>query len=398
MQVIKKDGTIVDYDEQKIISACHKSANRALEVLTDEDYSNICNKVLEMVSEENFQDNLIKVNELHSIVEKTLLELFPKVGECYRQYRNYKLDFVEMLDDVYTESQRIMYLGDKENSNTDSALVTTKRSLIFNKLNRELYRKFFMNKEELQACNDGYIYIHDQSARRDTINCCLADISNILSGGFEMGNIWYNEPKTIDTAFDVIGDITLSMASCQYGGFTLPEVDKILLPYAIKSFDKHYKDYFKIIENISNQLYTEENEKLAKQYAIGKLERDIEQGYQGWEYKFNTVASSRGDYPFITITFGLGTHLFEQMISKTILRVRRNGQGKVGHKKPVLFPKLVFLYTQELHDKNMFNEYVFKEALLTTSKTMYPDWLSLDGDNTIGNMYKKYGKVISPMG
>ena len=77
-----------------------------------------------------------------------------------------------MMDDVYTKSQAIRYIGDKSNANTDSALVATKRSLIFNELNKELYRKFFMNRNELQACKDGYIYIHDQSARLDTMNCC----------------------------------------------------------------------------------------------------------------------------------------------------------------------------------------------------------------------------------
>ena len=69
-----------------------------------------------------------------------------------------------------------------------------------------------MNRNELQACKDGYIYIHDQSARLDTMNCCLFDVGAVLSGGFEMGNVWYNEPKTLDTAFDVMGDIILSTA------------------------------------------------------------------------------------------------------------------------------------------------------------------------------------------
>ena len=105
----------------------------------------------------------------------------------------------------------------KENANTDSALVATKRSLIFNELNKNLYRKFFMNREELQACKQGYIYVHDQSARLDTINCCLCNVGAVMKGGFEMGNVWYNEPKTLDTAFDVMGDVILSTAAQQYG-------------------------------------------------------------------------------------------------------------------------------------------------------------------------------------
>ena len=74
-----------------------------------------------------------------------------------------------------------------------------------------------MNREELQACKQGYIYVHDQSARLDTINCCLCNVGAVMKGGFEMGNVWYNEPKTLDTAFDVMGDVILSTAAQQYG-------------------------------------------------------------------------------------------------------------------------------------------------------------------------------------
>ena len=100
-----------------------------------------------------------------------------------------------------------------------------------------------MNREELQACKQGYIYVHDQSARLDTINCCLCNVGAVMKGGFEMGNVWYNEPKTLDTAFDVMGDVILSTAAQQYGGFTVPEVDKIMGPYAEKSFEKYKKEY-----------------------------------------------------------------------------------------------------------------------------------------------------------
>ena len=103
-----------------------------------------------------------------------------------------------------------------------------------------------MTTEELQACREGYIYVHDMSARRDTMNCSLFNVKSVLSGGFEMGNIWYNEPKTLDVAFDVIGDITLSAASQQYGGFTLPELDKVLEPYAEKSYKKYVDKYLSV--------------------------------------------------------------------------------------------------------------------------------------------------------
>ena len=393
MQVIKKDGTLDPYTDQKIINAVGLAAQRALVSLTDDDYAKICERVFEVVNEEDFynedyQDELIPVQDMHVIVEKVLMELVPKVGECYRQYRNYKQDFVKMLNKVYEESQKIMYIGDKENSNTDSALVSTKRSLVFNQLNKELYQKFFMTIEEIQACRDGYIYTHDMSARRDTMNCCLFDVKNVLTDGFEMGNVWYNEPKTLDVAFDVIGDIVLSAAAQQYGGFTVPHIDEILEPYAEKSYKKYYEKYIALGID----------EKRAEAEALKDVEKEMEQGFQGLEYKFNTVSSSRGDYPFVTITFGLTTSKFGKMASITCLKVRKNGQGKEGFKKPVLFPKLVFLYDESLHGKGMVNEDVFEAGIECSAKTMYPDWLSLTGNGYVASIYKKYGKVISPMG
>lgn len=293
-----------------------------------------------------------------------------------------------MLDEVYKKSQSIMYIGDKENSNTDSALVSTKRSLIFNQLNKELYQKFFMTTEEIQACRDGYLYVHDMSARRDTMNCCLFDVENVLRGGFEMGNLWYNEPKTLDVAFDVIGDIVLSAASQQYGGFTVPSVEKILEPYAEKSYLKYKAKYCSLGLT----------EARAEEETMKDIARDLEQGVQGWEYKFNSVSSSRGDYPFITMTFGTGTGRFAKMASIAMLEVRRKGQGKAGCKKPVLFPKLVFLYDENLHGPGKKLEDVFEAGIECSRKTMYPDWLSLTGKGYISSMYKQYGEIISPMG
>lgn len=217
MKVIKKDGTLEDFDYQKIINACSKSANRALENLSDKDYEKICSAVMDYIMEEDLENDCISVEAIHAIVERTLLDLYQKSGECYRQYRNYKKDFVHMMDDVYTKSQGIRYIGDVSNANTDSTMTSTQRSLIYGELNKNLYDKFFLNVEERQAARDGYIYIHDKKDRLDGINCCIFDMANVLSGGFEMGNIHYNEPKTLDVAFDVISDVTMSAASQQYG-------------------------------------------------------------------------------------------------------------------------------------------------------------------------------------
>ncbi len=215
IKIIKKDGTLEQFDKNKIINAIKKSANRVMYEFSEEEFNEICTFIEEKIKIENLTK--IPIEIMHNIVESALEKFNSSVAKSYKDYRNYKQDFVHMLDDVYQKAQSIMYIGDKENSNTDSALVSTKRSLIYNHLNKELYKKFFLNNEEKQAINDGYIYIHDMSSRRDSINCCLFDIEKVLSNGFEMGNLWYNEPKTLDTAFDVIGDIILATASQQYG-------------------------------------------------------------------------------------------------------------------------------------------------------------------------------------
>ncbi len=386
IKVIKKDGSLEAFNVQKVIDAVGKSAYRALTKFTEDEKEHICRFVIDKVDE--METDRIPIPIMHNIVESALEEIKPIVAKSYRDYRNYKQDFVRMMDDVYKKSQSIMYVGDKENANTDSALVSTKRSLIFNQFNKELYQKFFMTVEEIQACRDGYIYVHDMSARRDTMNCCLFDVANVLTGGFEMGNIWYNEPKTLDVAFDVIGDIVLSAASQQYGGFTVPEVDKILEPYAEKTYQRGLSRYLKLGID----------QKRAEEEALEDVKREFEQGFQGWEYKFNTVASSRGDYPFITVTAGLGKSRFAKMATISLLDVRRKGQGKKDCKKPVLFPKIVFLYDENLHGPGGALEDVFEAGVECSAKTMYPDWLSLTGKGYIASMYKQYGKVISPMG
>lgn len=107
---------------------------------------------------------------------------------------------------------------------------------MYNELNSELYKKFFLTQREERAVSEGYIYIHDRGSRLDTMNCCIYDMKNLLEGGFFMGNLDYSEPKSLDVAFDLIGDVTLNAASSQYGGFTIPQVDKLFAPYAEKSY------------------------------------------------------------------------------------------------------------------------------------------------------------------
>lgn len=387
IMVIKKNGNLEKFDSERVKKAVIASAERVMVDLTDEALEKIVSRVLELL---NTQTSNPTVEQLHSCCEIALEDINPLVAKSYREYRDYKKEIVHILDKVYKRAQAITYIGDKECSNMDSALVTTQRCLIYNSLNKELYKKFFLTANEIEACKDGYIYIHDMAYRRDTMNCCLFDMANVLKDGFEMSNIWYTEPKTLQTAFNVMGDVIINTTAMQYGGFTVPEVDTVLKKYAKMSYDMYYKEYLAI----KGSKFKDEADK----YAWKKTIRECEQGYQGIEYKLNTVSSSRGDYPFVTFTFGVDTDEFAVMIAKTILNVHREGQGKKGFKRPTLFPKLVFLYDKKVHGEGGILRDSFLTAIKCSEKTMYPDYLSLSGEGYVPEMYKKYGRIVSPMG
>jgi ribonucleoside-triphosphate reductase len=385
IKVVKKNGTLEDFDINKVINAVKKSSERVLNKLTDEDIKKVCERVKKEVVK---YDGNIDIKLIHNIVEGALEKVNKDVAKSYKDYRNYKQDFVGMLDKVYKESQKIMYLGDKSNANADSTLVTTKRSLMFNALSTELYKKFFLTNEELQAVEDACVYVHDISSRLLTTNCCVADIANILKGGFEMSNIWYNEPKTLDVAFGVIADIVMSASGCMYGGFSIPNIDTLLEPYAEKTLKKLTEKYLEL--GVSQEK--------SEQQAWKDLERMAEQGFQEWEYKFNTLSSARGDFSFISASFGLGTSKISKMLSKKIMEARANGEGKEGNKKPVLFPKLIFLYDENLHGEGKELEDVFNDAIECNKKSMYPDYISLSSYNYVSKIYQQYGTPITCMG
>ena len=389
--VTKKNGTKQDWSDEKIIRAVEKSANRATVELTEAQYERIINGVKDRILILGVSN--ISVSKIHNFVEQSLDEVSPKTADSYRAYRNFKNEYANMMDIVANKAQTIMYRGDRENANKDSALVSTQGSLIRSAVMEEMYKHQFLTEEELRAQNEGFIYIHDKDARLLSANCCLFRMDKVLEGGFEMGNIWYNEPNSLDTAFDVISDVVLSAASQQYGGFTIPRVDTLLVKYANKSYKKIYAAKLSEYKILTADL--DAAKELAQKMAMAEIERIFEQGFQGWEYKFNTVASSRGDYPFITVTSGLDRTEFGIMANKVMFKVHSEGQGAKGKKRPVLFPKYVFLYDKNIHQPG---EEVYEAALACSRKTMYPDWLSLTGEGYVPSMYKKYGAVISPMG
>lgn len=191
-------------------------------------------------------------------------------------------------------------------------------------------------------------------------------------------------------------------------GYTTPSVDLLLSYYCLKSYE-HYKkqlieDAYAIADEptVGSLVFSEKG---LHERAMQKVRRELEQGIQGLEIKLNTVASSRGDYPFVSFSFGAYEELpyglqrdFAKMVCEVILKVRKGGQGKDGFKRPVLFPKLTQFYIEDVHGEGKEDEYLFDLGCECSASCMYPDHLSLSGEGYIPEMYKKYKRPLSLMG
>ena len=218
VKIIKKTGAKVDFDGNKIKVAVRKSAERAMVVLTEQQESDVVADVAYQCSKYslvNEQD--VPVADVHKMVEQALYKVEPRVAEAYAQYRNYKIKFVGMLDNILKYQQEMMFLGDRSNANTDSALNTTQATLIGNETLKELYNEFFLNADEQQACKDGYVYVHDKNRRLISTNCCLFDVKAVLEHGVEMSGLQYTEPKYLSSVCGIIKDIVITAGSLQYG-------------------------------------------------------------------------------------------------------------------------------------------------------------------------------------
>src|SRR5574344_215914 len=390
MNIIKKDGLIEKWDNNKIVMAIKKASERINYPITESQCLQVAEKCKSEVTTQT------PTSKLHSIVINALQELgFDSISEAYQEYRDYKNSYAKSWSQLKVDADTILFLGDRENANFDSSLISTKGSLIKGSLTKELYQQFYLSKTEKFLTKRGDIYIHDlRDMIFGSVNCCLFDVGNVLKNGFEMSGVRYTEPKSVAAALSVIGDITLVATAQQFGGFTLSEIDKVLLPYAYKSFNSHCSKYSEL---------TNDNEKI-EEFAVKETIRELEQGFQSLELKLNTVPCSRGDFAFTTLTFGQwDINLSEddkywlKTIDECILNTRKKGHNGVS----VVFPKLVYLYDENQINSDKFSSDLFNTAIKTSAKCMYPDYLSLSGDiehSDVAKEYSLYGTIVSPMG
>lgn len=377
MKIVKRNGITEEFNISKIENAILKAYVANNRSIGD------CPAVLE--------SDFIDCPTVEAIQNRVIEIISRKDKDIAEKYRIYKdeRNRLRIINETISKYEELNSEEDRSNANANTALVSTKRSLIATETLKGMFKYQFLTPEELRAHEEGFFYVHDIGSRYISLNCCLWNAANVLEGGFQLENIHYTEPKRASSAISTLSDCVQQIGSNQHGGITTPNIDTVLVPYCQKSYDRWIK---KLTEK-----FPFAGHEGIKEFALEEVMDELEQGFQGIEHTWNSISSGRGDFTFTTLTFGNDPNPWAIRVSETIMRVRKQGQGLPGHKTPVVFPKLVFLYNNEMHGKGKPYEFLFDEAIECTKIAQYPDYLSLD-NSYIGDMYHKWGKVISPMG
>ena len=378
MKVEKRDGKTVDFDQEKIRNAVYKAGG----TMTDADSA-----IMLVLRSQIRNGKAMKISQIQELVEESLMKTNPTVARAYIEYRHDRDIAREQNGKLFRDIKGLMTLSNKEltneNANKDSRVFPTKRDLLAGIVSKHMARNHILPKHIVAAHDSGDIHYHDLDYSPFTpyTNCCLVDLKGMLANGFKMGNADIEPPKSIGVATALMAQITAQIASHQYGGTTFANVDLVLAPYVEKTFAKHVRDARKY------------QVALVKDYAISKTEKDVFDAFQSYEYEVNTLHTANGQTPFVTITFGTGTGMFERMIQKAILKNRIRGLGKKGI-TPV-FPKLVMFMEKGINLDPEDQNYDIKQlALECSSKRMYPDIISAANNRRITGS----SVPVSPMG
>ena len=212
-------------------------------------------------------------------------------------------------------------------------------------------------------------------------NCCLIDFDYMLNHGFSIGNAEVEPAHSIQVAVTQMTQIIANVASSQYGGCSSDRTDQVLAPFAEKNYQKHLREFGDVIDDPAT----------LKALAVKQTKKDIYDALQTLEYQVNTLYSTQGQTPFVTVGFGLGTSWIEREIQKDILKIRILGLGK--ERRTAIFPKLVFTLKRGLNLNPDDPNYDIKQlAIECATKRMYPDVVSYDTIKRLTGSFK------APMG
>lgn len=390
MQVIKRDGRAVTYDRSKIVTAIQK-ANA--EVAPSEQVSvDTIDNIISYIEGKNRTRMLVE--DIQDIIEQKLMAdgkfVLAKTYIIYRYTR-------ELVRKANTTDESILSLIKnsnkdvmEENSNKNATVASTQRDLIAGEVSKDLTKRILLPEKIAKAHEDGVLHFHDSDYFLQPIfNCCLINIGDMLDNGTVMNGKLIESPKSFQVACTVMTQIISSVASSQYGGQSVDV--RHLGKYLRKSYNK-YKSRFE--EQFGDQLSAEIIEKMVQE----RVEDELRSGVQTIQYQINTLMTTNGQSPFVTLFLYLDEkdeYIKENaQIIAEILRQRMEGiKNEKGVYVTPAFPKLIYVLDECNCLKGGEYDYITEMAVRCSAKRMYPDYISAK------LMRQNYeGNVFSPMG
>lgn len=268
------------------------------------------------------------------------------------------------LKDLITKDPTVV----NENANKDSSTFSTMRDLTAGVVSKSYALDYLLPKHVAEAHKQGDIHFHDLDYHpfQPLTNCCLIDAESMLEDGFQIGNATVTSPKSIQTASAQLVQIIANVSSSQYGGCTIDRVDELLSKYAQFNEQKHRKVAGKFVNAADIDTYVD-----------NQVTQDIGDAIESLEYEINTLYTSNGQTPFVTLGFGLGIDKYSRKIQQAIFHTRIKGLGK--DRITAIFPKLVFSIKKGVNFSESDPNYDIKQlALECSTKRMYPDILNYD--------------------
>ena len=390
MKVIKRDGTTVDFDGSKIVIAIQK-ANAAVEPEYRIEEDKI-QKIAKHVQERNRMRLLVE--DIQDMVEHSLMDEGKfELAKAYIIYR-YQRALVRKANTTDESILSLIRNSNKdvmeENSNKNATMAATQRDLIAGEVSKDLTKRIMLPEKISKAHEEGVLHFHDADYFIQPIfNCCLINIGDMLDNGTVMNGKLIESPRSFQVACTVMTQIIASVASSQYGG---QSVDICHLgKYLRRSYEKFKKS---ILEASEGHIDADTLERLTNE----RLRYELKGGVQTIQYQINTLMTTNGQSPFVTLFLNLredDPYLKENaMIVEEILRQRLQGiKNDKGVYVTPAFPKLVYVLDELNCLKGGKYDYITRLAVKCSAKRMYPDYISAK------KMRENYeGNVFSPMG
>ncbi len=389
MKVIKRDGSVVNYDNCKIKNALLK-ANETVSFEKKVSKEQI-ETIIQFV-ESHFKEQ-VSVEEIQDTIEKKLMCMGKyDLAKKYITYR-YVRDLVRKENSTDESILNLVRFKNRElaeeNSNKNASIASTQRDLIAGEVSKDLSRRLLLPEKISKAHDNGVLHFHDLDYFLQPIfNCCLINIGDMLDHGTVMNGKMIESPKSFQVACTVTTQIIAAVASCQYGG------QSVEMSHLGKYLRKSYDKFMKKMEIFKGKISDEDIEKIVKE----RVRSELESGVQTIQYQINTLMTTNGQSPFVTLFLNLkgdDPYIEENaMIIEEILRQRYMGiKNEKGVYITPAFPKLIYVLDEHNCLKGGKYDYLTKLAVKCSSKRLYPDYISAK------KMRENYeGNVFSPMG